>query len=79
MDEPATERTVRADRRLVSLHHADVRPAAFVPRAIEYFLRQDYAHKQLVIVDDGREASRISCHGTIGSCTCAAISAHLWE
>ncbi len=25
----------------------------FVPRAIEYFLRQDYANKELIIVDDG--------------------------
>ena len=29
---------------------------AFVARAIEYFLRQDYEHKELIIVDDGREA-----------------------
>lgn len=29
---------------------------AFVPRAIEYFLRQDYANKELVIVDDGTDA-----------------------
>jgi glycosyltransferase involved in cell wall biosynthesis len=27
----------------------------FVPRAIEYFLRQDYANKELVIVDDGTD------------------------
>ncbi len=26
---------------------------AFVPRAIAYFLRQDYPHKELVILDDG--------------------------
>jgi glycosyltransferase involved in cell wall biosynthesis len=29
---------------------------AFVPRAIEYFLRQDYPHKELIILDDGSEA-----------------------
>jgi len=28
----------------------------FVPRAIELFLRQDYAARELVIVDDGRDA-----------------------
>ncbi len=28
---------------------------AFVPRAIAYFLRQDYANKELVIVDDGTD------------------------
>jgi glycosyltransferase involved in cell wall biosynthesis len=27
----------------------------FVPRAIEHFLRQDYPHRELVIVNDGRE------------------------
>ena len=25
----------------------------FIPRAIQYFLRQDYPHKELIIVDDG--------------------------
>jgi 2-polyprenyl-3-methyl-5-hydroxy-6-metoxy-1,4-benzoquinol methylase len=29
---------------------------AFVARAVEYFLRQDYEPKELIIVDDGREA-----------------------
>lgn len=29
---------------------------AFVPQAIEYFLRQDYANKELVIVGDGNDA-----------------------
>ena len=28
----------------------------FVPQAIQYFLRQDYPHKELVIVDDGSDA-----------------------
>lgn len=28
----------------------------FVPRAVEYFLRQDYARKQLIIVDDGSDS-----------------------
>jgi len=27
----------------------------FVPRAIQYFLRQDYANKELVIIDDGTD------------------------
>jgi glycosyltransferase involved in cell wall biosynthesis len=29
---------------------------AFVPHAIEYFLRQDYAERELVILDDGEDA-----------------------
>ena len=28
----------------------------FVPRAIEYFLRQDYPNKELIVVDDGEDA-----------------------
>src|SRR5678816_3153619 len=28
---------------------------AFVPQAIGYFLRQDYARKELIIVDDGSD------------------------
>ncbi|MEO6719299.1 MAG: glycosyltransferase [Ferruginibacter sp.] len=27
----------------------------FIPHAIRYFLRQDYEHKQLIIVDDGTD------------------------
>ena len=27
----------------------------FVPQAIKYFLRQDYPHKELIIVDDGAD------------------------
>jgi glycosyltransferase involved in cell wall biosynthesis len=27
----------------------------FVPQAVEYFLRQDYPHRELIIVDDGAE------------------------
>lgn len=30
----------------------------FVPQAIKYFLRQDYAKRELIIVDDGAEAVR---------------------
>lgn len=29
---------------------------AFVPHAIRYFLRQDYPHKELIIVDDGTDS-----------------------
>ncbi|MFN2599501.1 MAG: glycosyltransferase [Pyrinomonadaceae bacterium] len=29
---------------------------AFVARAVEYFLRQDYAEKELIVVDDGADA-----------------------
>lgn len=29
---------------------------AFVPQAIEYFLRQDYPHRELIILDDGTDA-----------------------
>ncbi len=29
---------------------------AFVARAVEYFLRQDYEPKELIVIDDGREA-----------------------
>jgi len=28
----------------------------FVAQALEYFLRQDYAHKELIVVDDGADA-----------------------
>jgi hypothetical protein len=28
----------------------------FVPQAIRYFLAQNYANKELIIVDDGEEA-----------------------
>src|SRR5690242_6781724 len=28
----------------------------FVPRAIEYFLRQDYVNRELIIIDDGIDA-----------------------
>src|SRR4051812_5098583 len=28
----------------------------FLPHAIQYFLRQDYAHKELVVIDDGPDA-----------------------
>jgi hypothetical protein len=28
----------------------------FVPRAIEYSLRQDYPNKELIVVDDGHES-----------------------
>lgn len=31
---------------------------AFVPHAIRYFLRQQYAHKELVIIDDGEDEVR---------------------
>jgi ADP-heptose:LPS heptosyltransferase/glycosyltransferase involved in cell wall biosynthesis len=30
----------------------------FVPQAIQYFLRQDYPHRELIVVDDGTDAIR---------------------
>jgi len=30
----------------------------FVPQAIKYFLRQDYPHKELIILDDGTDKIR---------------------
>ena len=30
----------------------------FVPQAIKYFLRQDYPHKELIILDDGTDPIR---------------------
>jgi glycosyltransferase involved in cell wall biosynthesis len=45
-----------ADRRpLVSCVMPTANRRRFVPRAIEYFLRQDYPHRELIIVDDGAE------------------------
>ena len=37
------------------LHHADVQSSEFIPRAIYYFLRQDYEPKEPIIVDDGTD------------------------
>lgn len=28
----------------------------FIPRAVEYFLRQDYPNRELIVVDDGSDA-----------------------
>ncbi len=46
----------REDRPLVTciMPTADRRP--FVQQAIQYFLRQDYPHRELVVVDDGADA-----------------------
>ena len=41
----------------------------FAGKAIEYFLRQDYPNKQLVIVDDGTSPSRTSCPSVTNLCT----------
>ncbi len=60
---PAAETSVKPESR--NLHAAGDPPLvscimpttdarrAFVPQAIRYFLRQDYLHKELLIVDDG--------------------------
>lgn len=44
---------VRGDLPLVSCIMPTADRQSFVSRAIEYFQRQDYAHKELIIVDDG--------------------------
>jgi glycosyltransferase involved in cell wall biosynthesis len=40
-------------QRLVSCIMPTFNRRAFVPQAIRYFLRQDFEHKELIIVDDG--------------------------
>ena len=45
----------REDLPLVSCIMPTYNRRLFVPQAIQYFLRQDYPHKELVIVDDGSD------------------------
>ncbi len=44
-----------AEKPLVSCIMPTYNRRTFVPHAIEYFLRQDYARKELIIVDDGAD------------------------
>jgi hypothetical protein len=48
-------RDLSADLPLVSCIMPTADRRRFVPLAIQYFLRQDYPHKELVILDDGRD------------------------
>lgn len=45
-----------AQTQLVSCIMPTANRRVFVPRAIEYFLRQDYEPKELIVVDDGDDA-----------------------
>jgi glycosyltransferase involved in cell wall biosynthesis len=42
-------------RPLVSCIMPTYNRRAFVPRAIQYFLRQDYTNRELIIIDDGTD------------------------
>jgi glycosyltransferase involved in cell wall biosynthesis len=55
---PEAERAVadEACPPLVSCIMPTANRRAFVPRAIDYFLRQSYPHKELVILDDGADS-----------------------
>ncbi len=48
-------RTTTRSTPLVSCIMPTCNRRPFIPRAIGYFLRQDYAHKELIIVDDGTD------------------------
>ena len=52
---PITVRSESADVPLVSCIMPTYNRRAFVPYAINYFLRQDYENKELLIVDDGTD------------------------
>jgi glycosyltransferase involved in cell wall biosynthesis/GT2 family glycosyltransferase len=56
---PAPQAVTRASKPVLPMVSC-IMPTAdrrgFVPAAIRYFLRQDYPHKELVIVDDGRDS-----------------------
>jgi glycosyltransferase involved in cell wall biosynthesis len=43
------------DKNLVSCIMPTYNRRAFLPHAIRYFLRQDYPHKELIIIDDGTD------------------------
>ena len=47
-----------ADIPLVSCVMPTYNRRSFVPHAIRYFLRQDYANKELIIIDDGTDSIR---------------------
>jgi len=52
---PSASLTVRSAEPLVSCIMPTHNRRTFIPQAIEYFLRQDYANKELIIVDDGTD------------------------
>jgi glycosyltransferase involved in cell wall biosynthesis len=52
---PAAPGPVAASQPLVSCIMPTMDRRVFIPRAIEYFRRQDYPAKELVILDDGRD------------------------
>ena len=49
----------------------------FVPQAVQYFLRQDYPHRELIIVDDGTDTIRDLVPDTPPSMTAWTQSHHL--
>ncbi len=53
---PSSSSTSGKNEPLVSCIMPTYNRRAFVKRAISYFLRQDYANKELIVVDDGTDA-----------------------
>jgi hypothetical protein len=53
---PLTTTMASVSGPLVSCIMATADRATFVPQAIHYFQRQDYPHRELIVIDDGRES-----------------------